>query len=44
MERPDYRAIEHLQTWVATAADVKRFALKLPQAGQRPTPELAVNR
>jgi hypothetical protein len=44
MVRPDYCAIDHLQTRVATATVVKRFEQQLPQAGKRPTPELAVNR
>jgi hypothetical protein len=43
MVRPDYRAVDHLQTGIAAAAVVKRFEHQLPQAGQRPTSELAVN-
>ena len=42
MVRPDYCAIDHLQTGVATTTVVKRFDLQLPQAGPRPTPELAL--
>jgi hypothetical protein len=42
--RPDYCAVDHLQTGIATAAVVERFEQQLPQAGQRPAPELAVNR
>ena len=41
---PDYRAVDHLQTGIAAAAVVKRFQHQLPQAGQRPASELAVNR
>jgi hypothetical protein len=44
MVRPDYCAVDHLQTGVAAAAVVERFAQQLPQARQRPAPELAVNR
>ncbi len=44
MVRPDYCAVDHLQAGVATAAVVEGFEQQLPQAGQRPAPELAVNR
>ena len=44
MVRPDYCAVDHLQAGVAAAAVVERFEQQLPQAGQRPAPELAVNR
>jgi hypothetical protein len=42
--RPDYRAVDHLQAGIATAAIVKRFEQQFPQPGQRPTPELTINR
>jgi hypothetical protein len=44
MVRPDYCAVDHLQAGVANAAVVERFEQQLPQARQRPAPELAVNR
>jgi hypothetical protein len=44
MVRPDYCAVDHLQAGVATAAVIESFEQQLPQAGQRPAPELAVNR
>ena len=44
MVRSGHWAIDHLQTGVATAAVVKGFKQQLPRAGQRPKPELAVNR
>jgi hypothetical protein len=44
MVRPDYCAVDHLQAGVATAAVVEGFEQQLPQAGQRPAPELAINR
>ena len=44
MVRPDYCAVDHLQTGVAAATVVEGFEQQLPQAGQRPAPELAVNR
>jgi hypothetical protein len=44
MMRPDYCAIDHLQTGVAATAVIERFEQKFPQTGQRPAPELAVNR
>jgi hypothetical protein len=44
MVRPDYCAVDHLQAGVATAAVVEGFEQQLPQARQRPAPELAVNR
>jgi hypothetical protein len=44
MVRPDYCAIDHLQTGVATPAVVEGFEEQLPQTGKRPTPELAINR
>ena len=44
MVRPDYCAVDHLQTGVAAAAVVEGFEQQLPQAGQRPAPELTVNR
>ncbi len=44
MVRPDYCAVDHLQAGVAAAAVVERFEQQLPQAGQRPAPELTVNR
>jgi hypothetical protein len=42
--RPDYCAVYHLQAGVAAATVVEGFEEKLPQAGQRPAPELAINR
>ena len=44
MVRPDYCAVDHLQAGVPTAAIVERFEQQLPQTGQRPAPELTVNR
>ena len=44
MVRPDYCAVDHLQAGVATATVVEGFEQQLPQAGQRPAPELAVDR
>ena len=44
MVRPDYCAVDHLQAGVAAAAVIEGFEQQLPQAGQRPAPELAVNR
>ena len=44
MVRPDYCAVDHLQAGVAAAAVVEGFEQQLPQAGQRPATELAVNR
>jgi hypothetical protein len=44
MVRPDYCAVDHLQAGIATAAVVECFEQQLPQAGQRPAPELAINR
>jgi len=44
MVRPDYCAVDHLQAGVAAAAVVEGFKQQLPQAGQRPASELAVNR
>ena len=44
MVRPDYCAVDHLQAGVATAAVVEGFEQQLPQARQRPAPELAVDR
>jgi hypothetical protein len=44
MVRPDYCAVDHLQTGIATAAVVEGFEQQLPQTRQRPAPELAVNR
>ena len=44
MVRPDYCAVDHLQTRVPTPAVVEGFEQQLPQAGQRPAPELAINR
>ena len=41
---PDYCAVDHLQAGIATATVVEGFEQQLPQAGQRPAPELAVNR
>ena len=41
---PDYCAVDHLQAGVAAPAFVEGFEQQLPQAGQRPAPELAVNR
>src|SRR3546814_16782959 len=41
---PDYRAVDHLKAGVAATAVVERFEHQLPQTGQRPAPELAVNR
>jgi len=40
---PDYRAVDHLKTGVAATTVVERCEHELPQAGQRPAPELAVN-
>jgi len=42
--RPDYCAVDHLQAGLAATAVVEGFEQQLPQAGQRPAPELAVNR
>jgi hypothetical protein len=42
--RPDYRAVDHLQTGVATPAVVEGLKQQLPQTRQRPAPELAINR
>ena len=44
MVRPDYCAVDHLQTGLAAAAVIERFEQQLPQPRQRPAPELAVNR
>jgi hypothetical protein len=44
MVRPDDSAVDHLQAGVATAAVVEGFEQQLPKAGQRPAPELAINR
>jgi hypothetical protein len=44
MVRPDYCAVDHLQTGVATAAVIEGFKHKLPQARERQAPKLAVNR
>ena len=44
MVRPDYCAVDHLQAGVTAAAVVEGFEQQLPQAGQRPATELAVNR
>jgi hypothetical protein len=44
MVRPDYCAVDHLQAGLAAAAVVERFEQQLPQARQRPAPELAINR
>ena len=44
MVRPDYCAVDHLQTGVAPAAVIEGFEEQLPQARQRPAPKLAVNR
>ena len=44
MVRPDYSAVDHLQAGVPAAAVVEGFEEKLPQARQRPAPELAINR
>ena len=44
MVRPDYCAVDHLQTGVAATAVVEDFEQQLPQAGQCPAPELTVNR
>jgi hypothetical protein len=41
---PDYCAVDHLQAGVATTAVVEGLEQQLPQAGQRPAPELAVDR
>jgi hypothetical protein len=41
---PDYCAVDHLQAGIAASAFVEGFEQQLPQAGQRPAPELAVNR
>jgi hypothetical protein len=40
---PDYCAVDHLQTWVATATFIEGFERQLPQARQRPAHRLAVN-
>ena len=42
--RPDYCAIDHMQTGVASATVVKRLEQQLPQTGQRLKPELSVHR
>lgn len=44
MMRPDYCAVHHLQAGIAVPAFVAGFEQQLPQARQRPAPELAVNR
>ena len=44
MVRPDYCAVDHLQTGVAAATIVEGFEQQLPKAGQRPTPKLAIDR
>lgn len=44
MVRPDDCAVDHLQTGIATATVIEGVEDQLPQAGQRPAPELAVNR
>ena len=41
---PDYCTIYHLQAGVAAPAVVESFQHQLPQAGQRPAPELPVDR
>ena len=41
---PDYCTIDHLQAGVAAPAVVESFQHQLPQAGQRPAPELPVDR
>jgi hypothetical protein len=41
---PDYCAVDHLQAGIATATVVEGFEQQLPQTGQRPAPELAINR
>ena len=44
MVRPDYCAVDHLQAGIAATTVVECFEQQLPQARQRPAPELAVNR
>jgi hypothetical protein len=44
MVRPDYCAVDHLQAGIAATTVVEGFEEKLPQARQRPAPELTVNR
>jgi hypothetical protein len=44
MVRPDYRAVDHLQTGIAAAAVVEGFKHQFPQARYRPASELAINR
>jgi hypothetical protein len=44
MVRPDYCTVDHLQAGVAAAAVIEGFEQQLPQAGQRPAPELAIDR
>ena len=44
MVHPDYGTVDHLQTGVAATTVVERFQQQLPQAGQCPAPELAVDR
>ena len=44
MVRPDYSAVDHLQAGIAAATVVEGFEQQLPQARQRPAPELSVNR
>ena len=42
--RPDDGAVDHLQGRIATTCIIEGVEDQLPQAGQRPAPELAVNR
>jgi hypothetical protein len=41
---PDDCAVDHLQAGIAAAAFIEGFEQQLPQAGQRPSTELTVNR
>ena len=41
---PDYCAVDHLEAGVAASAVIKGFQHQLPKDGQRPAPELPVNR
>jgi len=43
MVRPDYCAVDHLQTGVAATAVVQCFKQQLPEARQRPAAKLAIH-
>ena len=44
MVRPNHRAVDHLHAVQRSAAVVQRLQHQLPDAGQRPAPELPVDR